>query len=204
MTAKTFAWKKTARPADGLHRRHRRRGRWAVERDPAVQVDAEPARTTCSPTSPIPLTTNTAIIGGGAAQLWIQSTTPDVDLQVTVTEVRPDGKETFVQSGWIRASERKLDQQRSTLLAPVPTFRRADVSPLPKNHFAEVTVPLYYEGHVYRAGSRIRIIVSAPSGDQPIWSFANTVPHERPCERHDRYPGRSTPSRLILPLVRRR
>ena len=27
-----------------------------------------------------------------------------------MTEVRPDGKETFVQSGWLRANERKLDQ----------------------------------------------------------------------------------------------
>ena len=42
-------------------------------------------------------------------QLWIKSSTPNVDLQVTVTEVRPDGKETFVQNGWLRASERKLD-----------------------------------------------------------------------------------------------
>ncbi|MFM9053726.1 MAG: CocE/NonD family hydrolase C-terminal non-catalytic domain-containing protein, partial [Solirubrobacterales bacterium] len=30
-------------------------------------------------------------------------------LQVTITEVRPDGKETLVQSGWLRASHRKLD-----------------------------------------------------------------------------------------------
>jgi len=147
-----------------------------------------------------PLSSNTAIIGAGAAQLWVKASTPDVDLQVTVTEVRPDGKETFVQSGWIRASERKLDPARSTLLAPVPTFRRADVAPLPSGKFTMVTVPLYYEGHVYRAGSRIRIIISAPSGDQPIWSFANTVPasgHATVAVGH----SPQMPSRLILPLV---
>ena len=40
--------------------------------------------------------------------LWVRSSTPDVDLQATISEVRPDGNETFVQNGWIRASERKL------------------------------------------------------------------------------------------------
>ena len=44
----------------------------------------------------------------GAVHLWVKSSTPDVDLQATVSEVRPDGNETFVQNGWMRASERKL------------------------------------------------------------------------------------------------
>jgi hypothetical protein len=39
-----------------------------------------------------------------------------------------------------------------------------------------VTVPLYYEGHVYRKGSRIRITIAAAGGDQPIWAFAGTIP----------------------------
>ena len=37
-------------------------------------------------------------------------------------------------------------------------------------------IPLYYQGHVYRAGSRIRITITPPAGDQPVWSFAETVP----------------------------
>ena len=58
------------------------------------------------------------MIGAGALQAWIRSSAPSVDLQVTVSEVRPDGKETFVQSGWLRASERKLDPKTSTPLEP--------------------------------------------------------------------------------------
>ena len=55
-----------------------------------------------------PLSSDTTAIGGGAVNLWVKSSTPDVDLQATISEVRPDGNETFVQNGWIRASERKL------------------------------------------------------------------------------------------------
>ena len=46
-----------------------------------------------------PLTSNTTVIGSGAVHLWVKSSTPDVDLQATVSEVRPDGNETFVQNG---------------------------------------------------------------------------------------------------------
>ena len=69
-----------------------------------------------------------------------------------------------------RVAARQRAQARraaSTLLEPVLSLRRADVAPLPRGRFTEVTVPLYYEGHVYRAGSRIRITISAPGGDLP-------------------------------------
>jgi hypothetical protein len=34
-----------------------------------------------------------------AVYLWVRSSTPDVDLQATISEVRSDGNETFVQNG---------------------------------------------------------------------------------------------------------
>ena len=50
---------------------------------------------------------------------------PDTDLQVTLSEVRPDGNETYVQNGWLRASHRKLDARRSTPFDPFPTHLQA-------------------------------------------------------------------------------
>lgn len=47
---------------------------------------------------------------------------------------------------------------------------------MPADRFVKVVIPLYFEGHVYRAGSRIRVTISAPNGTQPVWSFSNTVP----------------------------
>jgi uncharacterized protein len=146
-----------------------------------------------------PLAANTAVIGGGAVQLWIKASAPSVDLQATISEVRPDGHETFVQDGWLRASERKLDAAQSTLLAPVLSLRRSDVAPLPAGRYTEVTVPLYYEGHVYRKGSRIRVTIAAPGGDQPVWGFAELSPHGTPKVfiAH----SRKLASRLVLPVV---
>jgi uncharacterized protein len=58
---------------------------------------------------------------------------------------------------------------------------------------------LYYEGHVYRAGSRIRITISAPGGDQPAWAFGDLVPGGRATVRVAHSPA--MPSQLILPVV---
>ena len=104
-----------------------------------------------------------------------------------------------MQSGWLRASARKLDRSRSTLLAPEPSLRRADAAPLPKGRFAKVTVPLYYQGHAYRTGSRIRVTIAAPGGDQPIWAFGEASPRKQASVTVARSP--SMPSRLLLPVV---
>ena len=123
-----------------------------------------------------PLSANTTVIGAGAVNLWVRSAAPNVDLQATISEVRPDGKETFVQNGWVRGNARKLDAAKSTPLEPVLSLRESDVEPLPPNEFVPVTIPLYYQGHAYRAGSRIRVTIAAPNGTQPIWAFDHAEP----------------------------
>jgi len=153
------------------------------------------------------LKANTTAVGAGAVHLWVASSTPDVDLQSTVSEVRPDGNETFVQNGWLRADERKLAtssknmfKQKPTELQPIPTFLASDVQPMPAGQYVPVTIPLYFEGHAYRAGSRIRVTVSAPNGTQPIWSFSQTEPAgASPTESIAFSP--SMPSSLTLPIV---
>jgi uncharacterized protein len=146
-----------------------------------------------------PLSENTTVVGAGAVRLWVRSSTPDLDLQATISEVRPDGLETFVQNGWVRGDERKLDRRRSTPLEPVLSLRKSDVSPLPPDRYVPVTIPLYYEGHAYRASSRIRVTISAPNGTQPIWSFDHTQP-KGTAKVRIAY-SKQMPSKLVLPVV---
>ena len=154
-----------------------------------------------------PLSADTAVIGGGAVDAWIQSSTPDVDLQATVSEVRPDGHESFVQDGWLRASERKLAttsdnifKQTPTATEPIPTFMASDVQAMPAGQFAEVKIPLYFEGHMYRAGSRIRVTIAAPNGTQPIWSFGETQPSGATATESVAF-SPTMPSSLVLPVI---
>jgi predicted acyl esterase len=137
----------------------------------------------------------------------VKSSTPDVDLQATISELTPDGHETFVQNGWMRASERKLSTSKnnvmktpSTLLEPVPSLLASDVSPMPSDRFVPVAIPLYYEGHAYRAGTRIRVTIAAPNGTQPVWSFDETKPATG-TSQVSIVMSPTMPSKLVLPVV---
>jgi predicted acyl esterase len=194
----TFTWSPKARPATSFtgDTAAGAGGLWTAT--PTYRWTAGPRGTALSYLSP-PLTQDTVIVGAGAVEAYIKASRPSVDLQVTVSEVRPDGNETFVQNGWLKTSRRKLDARRSTLLNPVPTQRRADAAPLPAGRWTKVTVPLYYQGHAYRTGSRLRLTIAAPRGDQPVWAFGELEPGANAKVSVAYAPA--TPSRLILPVV---
>jgi uncharacterized protein len=196
--ANAFTWNAHARPLTDFtgDTAGGKDGLWTAT--PPYKWTQDPSGTAVSYAT-APLSDNTAVIGAGALQVWVRSSTRNVDLQATISEVRPDGKETFVQGGWLRANERKLDRRKSTLLEPVPSGRLSDVRPMPRKRYAKLTIPLYYEGHAYRAGSRIRVRISAPNGDQPIWSFGETQP--KGAAKVSIAYGKRRPSRLVLPVV---
>jgi predicted acyl esterase len=146
-----------------------------------------------------PLDEPLVMAGSGSVDLWLQSTAPDVDLQVTLSEIRPDGQESYVQSGWLRASRRKLDETASTELRPIHTHRETDAADLPAGELVEVRVEIYPFAHVFRAGSRLRISVAAPGGDRPHWKFQALPANGEVINIVSRSPA--TPSRVVLPVV---
>jgi uncharacterized protein len=146
-----------------------------------------------------PLAADTVMVGSGSVDLWVQSTKADTDLQVSLTEVRPDGQEMYVQDGWLRASHRKLDSKTSSALLPVETHRKADAEPLPAGTFSLVRVELYPFGHAFRAGSRIRISVEAPGGDRPQWTF-DTIDAKQHPTNSIAYTA-VHPSKVVLPVI---
>jgi predicted acyl esterase len=145
-----------------------------------------------------PLPNQLTLLGSASADLWIASTDPDTDIEITLTEVRSDGQERYVQNGWLRASHRRLDEKHSTELRPRQTHLEVDAELLPKNDFAFVRVEIFPFAHVFRPGSQIRLSVEAPGGNRPLWTF-------------DALTGKDTtnwlahsvhrPSSLVLPVV---
>ncbi|MET0627128.1 MAG: CocE/NonD family hydrolase [Acidimicrobiia bacterium] len=146
-----------------------------------------------------PLTKDTVMIGTGSVDLWLGSTARDTDLEVVISEVRPDGDETYVQSGWLRASRRALDRADSTPLLPEPTFAEDDVRPLPAGRLSLVRVPIYPFGHAFRTGSRVRITVQPPGGNKPAWAF-ETLPHDDAVTTRVGIGGAQA-SKVVLPVV---
>jgi len=144
-----------------------------------------------------PLTSDTVIVGPGSVDLWVKSSAADTDLEVTITEVRPDGTEIYVQSGWQRASQRALDDSRSSELRPTHSNLEADAADLPAGEFTPVRVELFPFAHPFRKGSRIRITIDAPGNNRPVWVFRTISAGETVTIAHDA----AHPSRLVLSVV---
>lgn len=117
-----------------------------------------------------PLAEDQVTLGFASADLWIRSDAEDADLEVLLSEIRPDGQEVYVSSGWLRASQRELSPE-STPLRPIPTRLEADLEPLPAGAWELVRVEIYPFGHVFRAGSRVRVSVSTPGANKGRWKF---------------------------------
>jgi hypothetical protein len=146
-----------------------------------------------------PLTRTLTMAGTGNVDLWISSSAADSDVQVTLTEVRADGTERYVQNGWLRLSHRKLDPARSTLLNPFHSDELADMQPLTPGALTEAQIPLYPFAHQFRAGSRIRLTIEAPGGDRPEWAFDTPATNGQVVDRVAR--DATHLSRLILPVL---
>jgi uncharacterized protein len=138
------------------------------------------------------------IAGPSSLDVYLKSSARDTDLQATLSEIRPDGNETYVQNGWLRASHRKLDRTRSTALDPVPTHLARDAAPIPRDRYTIVRVPLFPVAHAFRAGSRIRVTLQAPGGDRPRWRFASV---DDGTARNTVGLGGAYASRLVLPVL---
>lgn len=144
------------------------------------------------------LSEDTFIAGPSSLDLYLKSNMPNTDLQVTMTEVRPDGKETYVQNGWLRASHRKVDPDASTPDDPIQTWLEKDGAPLEKGKYNLTRVQIFPVAHVFRAGSKIRINIQAPGGDRTIWDF-DTI--EKGKTTNTIGLGGAAASRLVLPVI---
>ncbi len=149
-----------------------------------------------------PLASDTVIVGSGSVDLWIRADKDgapvgDTDLEVTISEIRPDGQEVYVQSGWLRASQRALDEQASTDLHPVHTHLETDAAPLPASELTPVRVELFPFAYAFRAGSQIRLTIDAPGNNRPVWVFNTVSAGETVTIDH----SANHPSRVVLPVV---
>ena len=81
----------------------------------------------------------------------------------------------------------------------VPTYLAADAAPLPAGRFSLVRIPIPPFAHVFRAGDRIRVVVSAPGGDRPAWVFATPATNGSVVDTVSL--GGARASALVLPVI---
>lgn len=140
------------------------------------------------------------LAGPGAVTLHFGSEADDAAVQVTLSEVRPDGVEVLLTSGWLRMSARAEDDATTDGLEIGRTFAAEDDEPLPEDELVEARIPLPSVGAPVRAGSRLRIEVATPGRNHATWTFESLHPDgEIPTHRVARGPG--TPSAVTLTFL---
>lgn len=160
---------------------------WSQEPDGSATVFVSP-----------PLEEDLALAGPASADLWIRSSTPEADIGVTLSEVRPDGKDVFIQAGVLRGSMREPAEEATELWA-AHTGYEEDAEPMPVGEFTEARVEVFPFAHVIRRGSRIRLSVHTPGGDRPRWSYILADGQEDGTYDVGTFAG--APSRLVLPAT---
>lgn len=144
-----------------------------------------------------PLDDHLVLAGSASADLWVSAAAEDLDLEVTLSEIRPDGQEQLIQSGWLRVSHRALDPELTTPLRPRQLHTAASRQLLEPGQVVPVRVELFPVAHAVRAGSRIRLTVDGPGGNRWRWGFSPIPGSFDTTVWHDP----AHPSALVLPVV---
>ncbi|HWA36685.1 MAG TPA: CocE/NonD family hydrolase [Burkholderiales bacterium] len=119
-----------------------------------------------------PMEKDTEIIGPVVLVLWVSSTTKDMDIFATIRNIGPDGKDLFevgpnhqpvpVTKGWLRASHRKLDPEKSKPYRPYHAHdERKWLKP---GEVVECRVEIWPTCMVFKKGHRLRLDIQPRDG----------------------------------------
>ena len=147
-----------------------------------------------------PFDDDTVFAGPGYARLFVASDATDVHVQVSVSEVRPDGTEYLVQNGWLDLGHRAEDRRRSDGLDIVHPFTERAWRPLTPGRFVEARIPIPSFAHAFRAGSQLRLTVATPGRNHATWAFENPE-HGGEVPTHRVARTARMPSALVLSAV---
>ncbi|MCX7135181.1 MAG: CocE/NonD family hydrolase [Proteobacteria bacterium] len=156
-----------------------------------------------------PLEKDTEVTGPLVMNLWVSSTSEDVDIFVTLRNIGPDGNDVCevgqhgqpvpcMTKGWLRASHRKLDPIRSLPYRPYHAHNeRLWLKP---GEIVECEIEVWPTSMVFKKGHRIRVDVQPRDG---VGSAPYTHYHGdyNAGAENTIYAGGDYPSCLVLPII---
>ncbi len=144
----------------------------------------------------------------GPASLTLHAAIDDVDTNwmVALLDVAPDGSEVEMTRGFLKASHRALDQERSRPWRPYHHHTAAE--PVPVGEVVEYQIELSPLAAVFAPGHRLKVSISA--ADHPAWPPADPELGEghqpwHVCRNavvsHAIHHEPASPSHLLLPIA---
>jgi predicted acyl esterase len=145
-----------------------------------------------------PLAADTEYTGPHALYLHADLSGGDANWIVVLYDVAPDGSRTQVTKGWLKASHRETDAERSRPERPYHPHTRA--VPVAPGEVEEYAIEIRDSSYVFRKGHRLQLLIrgqSSPWEDFAIFFHLNIME----AVRHRVHHTQRHPSHLLLPLV---
>lgn len=168
-----------------------------------------------SPIDPMPdylsytteaLNQDTEVIGPIALYLYASISGDDADFIVKVKDVSPDGAEFVLTRGWLKASHREIDKERSKPWQPYhPHTRALPVAPGEINEYGIEIRPI---SNLFRKGHKIKLEICGC--DYPLdpvdltlsWPLFSHLSYDKEVS-YKIYHSPRYPSRLFFPIIPR-
>jgi putative CocE/NonD family hydrolase len=141
------------------------------------------------------------IAGPTTATLFVDSTAPEFDLFVRLSDVAPDGTTIPLQRGLLRASHRDLSEERTVyndagdVVRPYHPHTNPD-QPVPGRTY-RYDVEVFGAAHVFRPGHRLQVSVTTPPLTDGLWGYE---PSRAPGINTVHRGGDQQASRVVVPL----
>lgn len=156
-----------------------------------------------------PLAEDTEVTGPLMLNLWVSSSTEDMDIMVTLRNIDVDGKDVCevgqqgqsvpaVTKGWLRASHRKLDPARSLPYRPFHAHNERQW--LKPGEIVECQVEIWPTCMVFKKGHRIRLDIQSRDGAGSQMYGHYHADYNLGAE-NTIYSGGDKPSYLLLPVI---
>ncbi len=137
-----------------------------------------------------PFAEATVLAGPGVADLWVRSPVDDVTVQMTLTEVRDDGIEVLISSGWLRLGHRFSAPTADLRLER--SYLAEDFEPVPVGEWVQAALAIPSVAHPLRAGSSLQVAISSPGRNHGTWEFEAPLYAEDPTFELGRGPDHPT------------
>jgi len=185
-------------------------------REPSDSLNYKPAAPTVLSGIPIspkpdylvystePFKEDMEVIGPISLSLFASITSDDADFLIALREMSPDGTAFVLTRGWLKASHRELDQQKSRPWKPYHVH--TNPTPVEPGRIYEYPIEIQPIANLFRKGQRLQLeIWPCDYPQQPYdWTQYWGAVHHIPYGKEVTYEIHHTPdhpSHLLLPLI---
>ena len=156
-----------------------------------------------------PMEKDTEVTGPIVLKLWVSSTNEDMDIFATIRNIDADGKDVCeigqqedeiacVTKGWLRASHRKLDKEKSTPYRPYHAHDERQW--LKDGEIVECDVEIWPTSMVFKKGHKIRLDIGPVDGIGSLY-FSHFHADYNQGALNTVYSGGDKESYLLLPII---